>query len=909
MKRFFFFRTSSNDANNPSPPSKEKSSNSIDKSQSRKEVSSPSLRRSLSLSSGSFYDSGSGKKNFRDPSRSPCHNKKVHPKKSGRDSCRGRARTPERQPPENFFQRHDTENGYLLRKHSSGASFSTHHYDPSESSSHCSSNVSSKVLDRYIDGEQEQEKRASANLFPTEDDLEIGYACKQLPPRVHLTAPGSPLADVRKQRPMSQSFRETKPSKLCFTSGELGDTGFEHESPRKLAKKVVERLSQSRSMAKISSEDFDSDGPITIEDIYSGNLSRCPSVCSDSVPRKSCSADDPSGRTYEYHHVEIPGLDEKNYLGMEDDSDLVLLRKLKEAEERAVLLSEELEEGKFLHGRGLSVPMLIQTIRSLTEEKVQMAFEVSSMLQDQVAERASAKEEARLLQEELDSRTRRLETEKNELQSALEKELDRRSSEWSLKLEKYQIEEHRLRERVRELAEQNVSLQREVSSFNEKEVDNRSKISFSEKQLEDLSKRIEEVSEENQNLRQQLSQLQEEYRVAQDDREYVRENYQEKVKECEDLHRSIARLQRTCNEQEKTIDGLRGFCEDVGKKTPANYDNQLEKLQVEQIRLVGVERALRKEVESFQIQIDSLRHENISLLTRLRGNGKEGGFSTFKLDQELCNRVCCLQNQGLNLLKESSQLCGKLLEYTKENVRQNGGIDGQFLIECNVKIQGLKRGIETLTSSLQTVSSVINEKSYPVNSDSQPSSRGDAFHQQNSQKPDEIKQSELKSETLLTAVLREKLYSKEMDIEQLLADLAAAVRGNDILKCEVQNALDTLSCAKHKLKDLELQMIKKDENINQLQNDLQECMKELSLMKGILPKVSQERDFMWEEVKNYSEKNMLLNSEVNALKKKVETLDEDILMKEGQITILKDSIGKPFDLLASPDSTREFLLE
>ncbi|PHT54536.1 hypothetical protein CQW23_08998 [Capsicum baccatum] len=56
-------------------------------------------------------------------------------------------------------------------------------------------------------------------------------------------------------------------------------------------------------------------------------------------------------------------------------------------------------------------------------------------------------------------------------------------------------------------------------------------MSFSEKQLEDLSKRIEQVSEENQNLRQQLTQLQEEYRLAQDNRDYVRENYQEKVKE------------------------------------------------------------------------------------------------------------------------------------------------------------------------------------------------------------------------------------------------------------------------------------------------------------------------------------------------------------------------------------------
>lgn len=104
-------------------------------------------------------------------------------------------------------------------------------------------------------------------------------------------------------------------------------------------------------------------------------------------------------------------------------------------------------------------------------------------------------------------------------------------------------------------------------------------------------------------------------------------------------------------------------------------------------------------------------------------------------------------------------------------------------------------------------------------------------------------------------------------------------------------------------------MIMKDDNINQLQNELQECMKELSVVKGILPKVSQERDVMWEEVKNCSEKNMLLNSEINMLKKKVEALDEDILMKEGEITILKDSMSKPFDLLASHDSSREFLFE
>lgn len=105
-------------------------------------------------------------------------------------------------------------------------------------------------------------------------------------------------------------------------------------------------------------------------------------------------------------------------------------------------------------------------------------------------------------------------------------------------------------------------------------------------------------------------------------------------------------------------------------------------------------------------------------------------------------------------------------------------------------------------------------------------------------------------------------------------------------------------------------MLKKDDNINRLQSDLQESTKELTVVRGILPKISEERDLMWKEVKQYNERNMLLNSEVGMLKKKVEALDEELLIKEGQITILKDTIGsRPFDILGSPDSSREFLLQ
>lgn len=65
---------------------------------------------------------------------------------------------------------------------------------------------------------------------------------------------------------------------------------------------------------------------------------------------------------------------------------------------------------------------------------------------------------------------------------------------------------------------------------------------------------------------------------------------------------------------------------------------------------------------------------------------------------------------------------------------------------------------------------------------------------------------ELKAERLITSLLRDKLYSKELQVEQMQAELATAVRGNDILRSEVQNTFDNLSSASHKLKDLELQV-------------------------------------------------------------------------------------------------------
>lgn len=70
--------------------------------------------------------------------------------------------------------------------------------------------------------------------------------------------------------------------------------------------------------------------------------------------------------------------------------------------------------------------------------------------------------------------------------------------------------------------------------------------------------------------------------------------------------------------------------------------------------------------------------------------------------------------------------------------------------------------------------------------------------------------------------------------------------------------------------------------------------------------MTEERDLSWQEAKQLRRNISIMQNEVVSLKKKIEALDEDILVKEGQITILQDSIDKPFDIICSPRSMREF---
>ncbi|XP_020518511.1 cingulin-like protein 1 isoform X2 [Amborella trichopoda] len=791
-----------------------------------------------------------------------------------------------------------------------------------------------KVLDLYIDGEYQDRKLKPMNDFPVPKSSR--------PPRSQSSAPISP---VSKELPKSLSFREPRGSPLNFSSLDFKADDVLHlrrsgavrpSSKNSFAKNVAERLYKvlpGKSSSK--SREYDRETSSTVEDIFEDYSESLRASGFDAkAPQNGTSEYIYSGNIHTFCSEEVASSHEDDedrilkWLSRHDnlyDPDDVLLRKGKEAEERVRLLSKESEHLSYKNN-DLTVVALLKTIRQITEDRRNLAIEVAAQIHGRLAERASANQALKQAKVELDSRTRRLEKEKNELQMGLERELDRRSTDWSSKLEKYKTEEKRLRERLSDLAEQNVSLQREVLSQSSRESESKKRIINSEIQLNEFVTRLEEANVEITHLQQALTEAQACLKQAEEDRDFIKRSFAKKEREVKDLQKAVIRLQRLSNEQEKSISGLRqGLSDELGKDSLERESN-VKNLLHELARLTGMEQSLRRQLESCRIEVESLRQENIALLERLQDQQNGGWYSLFKLDRELHSRVDALQNQGLLMLKETIGICSKLLEFTRskhchfsriagsEDGRQldDGGDDGvndyQFL-EFDIKVQSFKRETENFGRSLQMVSGILQDVPGLLSFDSQSSENGDPEKLNHHNFVAEV-DVELKAETLLNRALREKLCSKEIELEQLQEELSTSVRLQEILKCEVQRAQDAVSCLTHKLKELELQIGRKDEAADKLSFELQDCMKGLSIVNGILAKVTEEKDLMLKDFEQYKEKNFLLNSEVGSLKKKIEALEEDVYYKDGQITILKDDIRKlRHEILYLPDGVEDSILE
>lgn len=736
-----------------------------------------------------------------------------------------------------------------------------------------------EVLDRYIDGEQEaaiQYEKRNQNS-PTRSVV----SNSRRPPRPHH---------------LPKSMKES------LETYSNVDDGYVHQFAQECTGnscKITAPHDASKHHATVSDdfgryphlEDYKSESVPSVEDIYEDFQDMQPSNVIHDGPQY-------------FHDNDLGSALE----GQETDDKL--LQRAKEVEERFIDPSADSYEHMSSYRRLRSNDMF-QLIQCLTEDRRQLAEELSSQIKARLTERFAAKERYKESMKELDIRTRRLEKEKTEVQSALEREIDRRSNDWSARLLMFQSEEERLRERVRELAEKNVSFQRELTSLEANRVDSADKVASLETQNIKLADELEKVRNEHTNLHNSSVDLHAQFAKASEEKDHIREFLKDKEADNKALHQVIAKLQTICNEQEKTIAGLRqGYSSELDKKSTEFSSEKKNRMQMELIRLTGVEQKLRAEVQSRHLEAESLRQENIALLNRIQSTENGSTLSSIRLDQELQARVDNLQLQGLSLLDKTSQLCTKLLDLVKCRRHENEHDSDIDALDYTLEFQGIRGGIDNLKRSLRSINDVLTEKQKLKEQSgdsavggSTPMGQKDELYLDNS----EFK---LKEESLLNRVLKEALLSKELDIEQLRSDVASLLRIQYVMRNEVQRVQDELSCITHKAKHLELQGSKKDESIDQIQQDFQESAKELSALRGQLKIVTDERDLSWQESKQLRKTTSIMQNEIVSLKKEVESLEEDILVKEGQISILQDNIYKPpLDFICSPRTMKQFDME
>jgi chromosome segregation ATPase len=290
--------------------------------------------------------------------------------------------------------------------------------------------------------------------------------------------------------------------------------------------------------------------------------------------------------------------------------------------------------------------------------------------------------------------------------------MDRRSQDWADRILKFQSEEVRLHERVRGLAEQNISFQREVTFLERNKPDASAKVASLELQNIKLNDELEKLRCKHDDLQNSSADLHARFNEVTEEKDHLWGYLKDKEDENRALHKVITRLQTTSNEQKRTITSLRqGYRSELDKSVECNGD-KVNKLQLELIRLTGVEQKLRGEVRSCHLEVESLRQENVALLNRLQSAGNGSSISLIRLDQELQAIVDKLQTQGLSLLDKISQLCTKLLDLMKQKRHENessSDIDVLTVTDYTFEYQSI-RGIEGLKRSLQAVNSILSEQ-------------------------------------------------------------------------------------------------------------------------------------------------------------------------------------------------------
>ncbi|KAI5068541.1 hypothetical protein GOP47_0016886 [Adiantum capillus-veneris] len=515
-----------------------------------------------------------------------------------------------------------------------------------------------------------------------------------------------------------------------------------------------------------------------------------------------------------------------------------------------VLIRTLVHDGDFEYDTlEIHIDVLRKEFRKHIEDKKDLALKMAAELRARLLERVRAEEMLKKTRVETENKVRMMEREVVEMKSRFQEEMEESEMQWTSKLEKLRSKEKRLSERLKEILEEKVELHKEVSALTTKKDALLEEVQGYQESIKEFKAEAEESSQEAVKLRKlleesmkRLSERDGQGKATEEDGNTLGRKYRHKEREVMEKQKAVSKLQKLCKEQDKTIAGLRfALGEQANSAQLQGKGEFFVKLQRELVRLSGIEQGLRKEVDSYKTEVVAAKRENAILVDRLGtimrklGNVAIRLADSDSLDPEHPSREAksCNQQDNAGIMRVEEINDEQEAEF---DLRTSNGNDDMAIVLLG----------HSSNSASSNLLDVVAKGS---------------------------KMSEVHD--LITSRLESHCEERE-DLEKLQEDVQILVHTKDRLQEEASNLHSALSLTNRRVHELETELASKEG--------------ELGGMKEELGRVQEQRDNVQKEADFMGREAIRLSTQVDRLRRKIERLDEDVMLKDGQLSILRGAL-------------------
>lgn len=222
-----------------------------------------------------------------------------------------------------------------------------------------------------------------------------------------------------------------------------------------------------------------------------------------------------------------------------------------------------------------------------------------------------------------------------------------------------------------------------------------------------------------------------------------------------------------------------------------------------------------------------------------------------------------LEHSLKNLAKTVDSQSARLMRLTKQNEHTNSLTNSQF------------KQIENLQTQIATA---VERKNKAEEELEQAKQRMENWEQ------------EIQLQGMNCQLLRDRVGTMEADLRQCHTQMTLILQRRDELSTERDKLQNLLAATANQVTALEQQLAERDQKIKLQESRLEELKEETNQNRGEVGRLSKERDEIQKEAEAMSREALRTSMEVEVLRRRIHQLDEDVLVRDGQICILRGSL-------------------